>query len=169
MSQWHESGAHSVTHLMLVLRPIGLLLSDVCRQAAFSEQGDFAVRRLANHSEVLPLEWRQVDLGAGEVRLDPGKTKNGEARTFPMTRELRELLDRQRTTTENLQCQLKVVCPRVFHRSGRPIKSFRVAFRTACAAAGCPGRVRGASCTTSAERRSAISSGPAFPSALPCR
>jgi len=29
----------------------------------------------------------------------------------------------------------------VFHRSGRPIKSFRVAFRTACAAAGCPGRV----------------------------
>jgi hypothetical protein len=61
-----------------------------------------------------------------------------------MTRELRELLDRQRTTTENLQRQLKVVCPRVFHRSGRPIKSFRVTFRTACAAAaaGCPGRVR---------------------------
>ncbi len=31
--------------------------------------------------------------------------------------------------------------PRVFHRSGRPIKSFRVAFRTACAGVGCPGRV----------------------------
>jgi integrase len=92
-------------------------------------------------SEVLPLEWRQVDFGAGEVRLDPGRTKNGEGRTFPMTRELRELLDRQRAITENLQRQLEVVCPTVFHRSGRPIKSFRVAFRTACAAAGCSGRV----------------------------
>lgn len=92
-------------------------------------------------SEVLPLEWRQVDFGAGEVRLDPGKTKNGEGRTFPMTRELREVLEQQRAITENLQRQLKIVCPRVFHRSGRPIKSFRVAFRTACREAGCPGRV----------------------------
>ena len=92
-------------------------------------------------SEVLSLEWRQVDFGAGEVRLDPGKTKNGEGRTFPMTRDLRELLEEQKAITEKLQRQCKVVCPRVFHRSGRPIKSFRVAFRTACAGAGCPGRV----------------------------
>jgi len=92
-------------------------------------------------SEVLPLEWRQVDFGAGEVRLDPGKTKNGEGRTFPMTRELREVLEQQRAITENHQRQLKVVCPPVFHRSGRPIKSFRVAFRSACVEAGCPGRV----------------------------
>jgi integrase len=92
-------------------------------------------------SEVLSLEWRQVDFGASEVRLDPGKTKNGEGRTFPMTRDLRELLEAQKAITENLQRQCKVVCPRVFHRAGRPIKSFRVAFRTACAAAGCPGRV----------------------------
>ena len=92
-------------------------------------------------SEVLSLEWRQVDFGAGEVRLDPGKTKNGEGRTFPMTRDLRELLEQQKAITENLQRQIKVVCPRVFHRSGRPIKSFRVAFRTACTEAGCPGRV----------------------------
>ncbi len=91
-------------------------------------------------SEVLPLESRQVDLVAGEVRLDPGKTKNGEGRTFPMTPDLRELLDYQRTITENLQRRLKVVRPRVFHRGGRPIKSFRAAFRTACTEAGCPGR-----------------------------
>src|SRR5262249_28850990 len=90
-------------------------------------------------SGVLPLEWRQVDFGAGAVRLDPGKTKNGEGRTFPMTRELRQVLEQQRAITENLQRQLKVVCPRVFHRSGRPIKSFRVAFRSACKEAGCPG------------------------------
>lgn len=63
-------------------------------------------------SEVLSLEWRQVDFGAGEVRLDPGQTKHGEGGTFPMTRELLEVLEQQRTITENLQRQLKVVCPR---------------------------------------------------------
>ena len=52
-----------------------------------------------------------------------------------------ELLEQQRAMTENLQRQLKVVCPRVFHRAGWPIKSFRVAFRSACKDAGCPGRV----------------------------
>lgn len=36
-------------------------------------------------SEVLPLEWRQVDRKAGEVRLDPGTTKNNEGRTFFLT------------------------------------------------------------------------------------
>ncbi len=93
-------------------------------------------------SEVLSLEWRQVDFGAGEVRLDPGKTKNGEGRTFPMTRDLREVLEEQKAITENLQRQFAVALwfARV-DRTGRPIKSFRVAFRTACAGAGCPGRV----------------------------
>lgn len=43
-------------------------------------------------SEVLPLQWRQLDLKAGEVRLDPGTTKNREGRVFYLTRELRELL-----------------------------------------------------------------------------
>jgi integrase len=92
-------------------------------------------------SEVLSLEWRQVDFSAGEVRLDPGRTKNGEGRTFPMTRELRQLLEAQRTVTDGLQRRHDVVCRHVFHRDGRPIRTFRVAFRTACVRAGCPGRV----------------------------
>jgi len=92
-------------------------------------------------SEVLPLEWRQVDLQAGEIRLDPGKTKNGEGRTFPMTRQLRELLERQRALTDSLQLSEGFVCPHVFHRGGCRIRSFRGAFRTACAEAGCPGRL----------------------------
>jgi integrase len=44
------------------------------------------------NSEVLPLQWRQVDLKAGEVRLDPGTTKNLEGRVFYLTSELKELL-----------------------------------------------------------------------------
>ena len=37
-------------------------------------------------SEVLPLEWRSVDLKAGTVSLDPGTTKNGEGRTISSPR-----------------------------------------------------------------------------------
>lgn len=46
-------------------------------------------------SDVLPLQWRQIDRLAGEVRLDPGTTKNDEARTFPYAevQELRELIE----------------------------------------------------------------------------
>lgn len=36
-------------------------------------------------SEVLSLQWRNVDLQAGEVRLDPGTTKNAEGRVFKLT------------------------------------------------------------------------------------
>ena len=34
-------------------------------------------------SEVLPLEWRQVDFPAGEIRLDAETTKNRDGRVFP--------------------------------------------------------------------------------------
>ena len=46
------------------------------------------------HSEVLPLEWRQVDFKAGEIRLDPETTKNRDGRVFPMTDDLRASVDR---------------------------------------------------------------------------
>jgi hypothetical protein len=36
---------------------------------------------------VQTLEWRQADFAAGTVRLDPGQTKNGDGRLFPMTAE----------------------------------------------------------------------------------
>ena len=35
-------------------------------------------------SEILPLEWKQVDMDAGTVRLEPGSTKNREGRLFPL-------------------------------------------------------------------------------------
>lgn len=92
-------------------------------------------------SEVLSLEWRQVDFGAEEVRLDPGKTKNREGRVFPFTRELREVLQQQKAVTDHVRRRDGVVCPQVFHRGGRPVRSFRRAFKSACAAAGCPGRL----------------------------
>ena len=34
------------------------------------------------NSEILPLEWRQIDRQACVIRLEPGSTKNGRGRTF---------------------------------------------------------------------------------------
>ena len=92
-------------------------------------------------SEVLPLQWRQVDLVGGVVRLDAGTTKNEDARTFPLTAELRAVLEAQLAYTDTIQKSRGAIIPHVFHRKGKPIKSFRKAWATACAAAGCPDRI----------------------------
>lgn len=94
-------------------------------------------------SEVLTLEWRHVDLKARIITLDPGTTKNGDGRTLPFANlpELVELLDARRAATDAVERAKKKIVPHVFHRNGRPVKSFRKAWRTACALAGCPGRI----------------------------
>ncbi len=91
-------------------------------------------------TEGLTLQWRQIDFRTGTVTLDPGATKNDEGRVFPFTHELRELLDAQRVETGELQRQKGVLCPWVFHRDGRQIKSYDGAWRSACRKAGVPGR-----------------------------
>ena len=101
-------------------------------------------------SEVLPLEWRHVDFTGGEVRLDPGTTKNGEGRVFVMTDELRALLEDQHGEHERLK-KAGHICPYVFFRlvaderggekKPRQVKAFTKAWKNACRAAGCPGRI----------------------------
>jgi integrase len=106
-------------------------------------------------SEVRGLEWRQVDFAAGEVRLDPNTTKNDEGRVFPMTIELRVLLERQRAERDRLR-QGGHVVPWVFWRlvgkrgtrrqrrmtqKPRSVGSFRKTWIASCAAAGCPERI----------------------------
>ena len=94
-------------------------------------------------SEVLGLQWHQVDLKAGIVRLDPGTTKNREGRTFPlgMLDDLRDTVETQRAATDALQRTGGEIVPWVFHRDGERIRNFRKAWRAACKAAGCPGRI----------------------------
>jgi hypothetical protein len=92
-------------------------------------------------SEVLPLQWRQVDFRAGIVHLEPGTTKNKDGRTFYLIPELRACLEAQRAATEALQRQTGRIIPWVFHREGTPMKSFWKAWKTACKAAGAPGRI----------------------------
>ena len=95
-------------------------------------------------SEVMKLQWRRVDLKAGTVRLDPGTTKNKQGRLFPFGAhlpELRQVLEEQRQLTTTIETERNLICRWVFHRSGRPIKNFRKAWKDACIAAEVPGRI----------------------------
>lgn len=95
-------------------------------------------------SEVLPLQWRQVDLKAGTVRLDPGTTKNKDGRLFPFGNhlpELRQVLEEQRRLTTEVETAHGLICRWVFHRNGRQIKGFRKSWTDACTAAEVPGRI----------------------------
>ena len=93
--------------------------------------------------ELLGLQWRQVDLNSGTVRLEPGSTKNDEGRTFPFAAmpELANLIQRQRQYTASVERARGSIVPWVFHRGGRPIRSFDQAWRSACRRAGVPDRL----------------------------
>jgi len=102
-------------------------------------------------SEVLPLQWRSVDLRGGDIRLDAGTTKNGEGRVFPMTDDLRSLLESQRRLADHAERSADEIVRWVFFRmvaKGRhgpkhphPIRAFTKAWAAACTAAGCAGRI----------------------------
>ena len=94
-------------------------------------------------SEILPLRWSQVDLEAGIVRLEPGATKNKEARVFPVKAlpVLADLLRERRRVTTETERRTGAVIPYVFHREGKPIRSFSDAWRRACKRAGLAGMI----------------------------
>lgn len=85
-------------------------------------------------SEVLPLTWDRVDFAAQVVRLEVGTTKNREGRTFPFGAlpDLKALLERQHEHTQTVQRRAGALVPWVFHRDGRRIKDFYVAWHAAC-------------------------------------
>ena len=84
---------------MLAASHIPMLQEDNVRRGVFErEQFESVRRRLPEevrpvvtfayltgwriNSEMLTMQWQQVDLRAGIVRLDPGTTKNREGRSF---------------------------------------------------------------------------------------
>jgi len=70
-------------------------------------------------SELLPMEWRQVDFKARTLRLEPGTTKNDEGREFPFTAELEEALRAQRAYTDEVERKIGMISRSVFHRNGK--------------------------------------------------
>jgi len=91
-------------------------------------------------SEVQTLQWSQVNFKSRRVYLEPGTTKNDDARWFPFTTELEGILLEQKRKTDDLKRE-GVICSFVFQRKGKPIKSFYKAWRMACKKAGVPGRI----------------------------
>lgn len=79
--------------------------------------------------EILGLTWEKADLEGKMVRLDPGETKNEEARTISLNEELlKEMVI--------LQAKRRPECPYIFHRDGEKIKRITRAWETACRKAG---------------------------------
>lgn len=95
-------------------------------------------------SEVMTLEWSQVDREAKVIRLEVGATKNDEGRVLPygLLLELATVVDDAWTRHERLQAT-GVLSPYVFPRAdGRPWKDgFYDAWHAATEAAGCPGKI----------------------------
>jgi len=81
--------------------------------------------------EAMTLEWKDVDVAAGMVRLRRENSKNKRSRALPLLGELQDVIER-RLKERRLDCLF------VFHRNGKQIKSFRKAWGTACEAIGQP-------------------------------
>jgi len=76
----------------------------------------FAFQTGWRRAEVFSFSWSQVDWAGGFVRLEPGMTKNGEGRSFPITPTLRTLLERRQEYTRRCEHAQTRIIPLVFHR-----------------------------------------------------
>jgi integrase len=127
----------------MLYRPQVPKLRAVNARTGFLEPADFAafcaelpaylqpVARFAylsgwRRGEVLGLQWRQVDVKSGTIRLDAAQSKNGEGRVLAFAPDsgLAEVLAEQAEAR-------RLDCPYVFHRNGRRIRDFYTASRSA--------------------------------------
>jgi len=125
---------------------IPMLREDNVRKGFF-EHGEFLALRdaLSDHlkgfvtfgyktgwrlSEITGLTWDKVDFNQRVVRLDPGETKNNEARTVSMDDEVLEVLQRQK----ELRGKSGTVLPNVFLNTDGTdqVKRFDKSWKTAC-------------------------------------
>ena len=92
---------------------------------------------------MLTLQWRQVDLQAVEVRLDPGTTKNGKGRVTYLDGELLDVMREQRAFVLNLQRERGEIIPWVFvnPETTDRIRYFRRPGIHACKQTGLSGRI----------------------------
>jgi integrase len=123
------------------------MLKEGNARKGFFEHGDFVALRDAlpdylkglvtfgyksgwRKSEILGLEWSQVDMAQGTVTLDPGTTKNDQARMIYLDDELLQVV-RQQWEVRKRNGKLS---PSVFpNEDGTDrIKDFRGAWETAC-------------------------------------
>ncbi len=109
-------------------------------QLAIVEQLPFVLQVMAETAytygwrkeELLGLQWSQVDLDDGIIRLDTGTTKNDEGREVRLTESLLRKFKELWAQTQALELRLGWRIAPVFHRAGKPIRDFRKAWETAC-------------------------------------
>lgn len=78
------------------------------------------------------LEWSEVDLNNSMIRLPAEKSKSKKPRNLPIIGALMDIVERRLAAR-------RLDCPYVFHRQGKPIASFRKAFKAAATDAGLTG------------------------------
>ncbi len=81
-------------------------------------------------SEIKGLTWPQVDLDQGIVRLEPGDTKNDDARTVYLDDELKEVFKSQWEKRKASMAILRYVFPN--GKSIGQVRNFSRAWRAAC-------------------------------------
>jgi integrase len=85
-------------------------------------------------SEPKEMQWSWLDVDTWTVRLPAKYSKNKKPRTLPLEDTLRDIIERRIKARD-------ITCPFVFHRKGKPIKSFRKDFKAAAKVAGLTGLV----------------------------
>jgi integrase len=87
--------------------------------------------------ELLSRGWCHVDFERGWLRLEPGETKNGQGRNFPLIPRLRAVLERQYQRKQQIERRTGRIIDSLFFRdNGEPIRDFRGAWEGACVRAG---------------------------------
>lgn len=87
--------------------------------------------------EVRNMQWRQIDLTNGMLRLEPGTTKNKRGRNVPMVPELKEVLERWWMESMSKYPD----CPWVIHHNGRKNVSHYKAWEKATEKVGLKGLI----------------------------
>jgi integrase len=94
----------------------------------------FAYRTGWRKREILGLTWDRVDLKEGIIYLNPGETKNDDARTMYLDEDLLAEI-------QFLHMNRAKGCLFVFQRDGRPVKDFRETWNKACEEAKLAGKI----------------------------
>ena len=76
---------------------------------------------------------QKVDMKQRTIRLDPGETKNEEARNVYMNDDLFKEM-------QGVFSQRRLGCSYVFHHAGQPIRKFEKAWNAACRSTGSKGK-----------------------------
>ncbi|MFC1878216.1 tyrosine-type recombinase/integrase, partial [Thermodesulfobacteriota bacterium] len=93
--------------------------------------------------EIETLTWDQVDRKLGIIRLEPGETKNDDARVSYLDDEEKEMIEEQWALRKKALNIREVLLPWVFlNRYGTDrIKQFHKSWKKACNNAGVPGKI----------------------------